>query len=806
MSGLCLAGAGVIGALVGVCGVTDRYLAWAIALAAGGLWPVLSTHRWSGGLAAVALAGGLAGLGASAREHALGPPLAWWYRHAGSPAGPVGLAGTIVEDAVALPRGGAALTVDVEALEDAKGWHSTSGRVRLHVSGTLVRDELTSWSRGREIRAPVSLRWPPLVRNPGSASVEWQALSRGFVLAGSVKSSVLVHVRPGRVFDEWAASVRRGVRRASTAVFGADVTASAITTAILIGDRAGLDAEIEDRLLDAGTYHVLAISGGNIAVLTAMVFFASRLLVRSAWLAPMLSLIVVGIYGAVVIGEASVTRAVTAALVWLAARVGGLDARPIPILGVAAIAVLILDPLAVIAPGAWLSFGATLGILTLAEPCARLLQAAWRGRFPHVIVGTLAASIAVEIALIPVSARVFSQVALAAPVFNLIAVPAMGLIQLAGAAAVGAWQAAPSLAACAATLASWGTAVIVESPRSLSAVPWLTWRVPPPAWWIGLFYASAIFAVTARVVPRAKAAAGAVCVALVLLLPVAGRGTRGTGWLRVTFLDVGQGDATVVEFPGGRSLLIDAGNRTDGFDVGERVVAPALWALGIRRLDWAVMSHADRDHSGGLPGVLSIFEPREVWEGVPVPGDAARHDVRHAASAAGATWREVRRGDRLTVDDVELAVLHPPIPEWERRRVRNDDSVVLRMSWGALDLLMLGDAGAAVEQEAAAILDGAAPRPIRILKVGHHGSATSTSADLLRAFRPAAAVISAGRNNPFGHPAAAVLSRLSGAGVRVFRTDSDGAVMMETDGRRVVLSTWNRPGTMSVSASGAPPP
>ena len=150
--------------------------------------------------------------------------------------------------------------------------------------------------------------------------------------------------------------------------------------------------------------------------------------------------------------------------------------------------------------------------------------------------------------------------------------------------------------------------------------------------------------------------------------------------------------------------------------------------------------------------------------------------------------REVRAGESGAWGDVSVHVLNPPVPGWERRRVRNDDSVVLEVRYGDVAFLLTGDIGADVER---AIVPSLRPAAVRVLKVAHHGSRTSTSAELLEAWRPQVGVVSAGRNNPFGHPAPDVVARLQAAGVRLFRTDQDGEVTIETDGRGVSVSTYS---------------
>jgi competence protein ComEC len=191
------------------------------------------------------------------------------------------------------------------------------------------------------------------------------------------------------------------------------------------------------------------------------------------------------------------------------------------------------------------------------------------------------------------------------------------------------------------------------------------------------------------------------------------------------------------------------------------------------------VTHGDLDHIGGAPAVIADLHPREVWEGVPVPRDSSLQALRASARTRGIVWRTVRAGHALEVGGVSVEVWHPPAPDWERQRVRNDDSVVLRVRYGDVELLLTGDAGAEFERT---LSDAAGLAPIRVLKAGHHGSRTSSAAAFVEAYRPHAALVSVGRGNLFGHPAPAVLARFRAIGAEVFRTDLDGFVSVETDG------------------------
>lgn len=741
---------------------------------------------------------------ARARDAILAPPLGLWFAAAHDDAAvgdtPTPVRGVLEEDAARTPSGAIRLMVWVTQVHDSGGWRSVPGRALLHVQGDLAAGAYGAWTAGRRIEAPASMRWPAVLQNPGGADPLVQRLRRAYVLTGTIKSAALVQVSPAPWWDEAAAAVRRHVRRAAGELFATHPTTGAIVTAILIGDRAGLDPTLTSRLVDAGTYHVVAISGGNVAIVTLVVVLALRHLVRSPRAMALGALAMVAVYGWIVAGDPSVQRAVTAACVWLTAEAAGLRAPPLRVLSLVALLVIALDPLIVIMPGAWLSFGATTGILICAERIARSVvggtgvtthsrTVARRAAAALVTLG--AATLAAELMLLPIGAWAFSRVSLAGLLLNFAAIPAMAVIQIAGIVAVAfvdAWPIAARSASAAARVATIG---LVDSAHLVDWVPWLAWRTPPPpAWVIAVYYAAVGILISGRGARASRAIAwttAASTAVAIALAPGVRHRAPPAGVLRVTILDVGQGDASVVQFPSGQVLVVDAGASTESFDTGARVVTPALWALGAPRVDWVAFTHADSDHIGGIEAVVAEFAAREVWEGVPVLQDGRRAALREAADARGVVWRSLHRGDRWEVGGTIVDVVHPPPPDWERRQVRNDDSIVFRLRHGDLEVLLTGDVGIPVEGDLVRDDDR---RAVRILKVAHHGSRGSSSAGFVRAYRPWAAVVSAGRNNPFGHPAPEVLARLDNVGTTTLRTDRDGAVMIETDGRVVSMRTW----------------
>ena len=277
-----------------------------------------------------------------------------------------------------------------------------------------------------------------------------------------------------------------------------------------------------------------------------------------------------------------------------------------------------------------------------------------------------------------------------------------------------------------------------------------------------------------------------VSAAWILLAP--GLGSVGAERLTVTFLDVGQGDTVLLQLPSGHKVLVDAGGAGGStYDIGQRVVEPVLWARGVRRLDYLAITHGDGDHINGAAAVLRDFSPREVWEGVPVPRLAPLQDLRTAADRAGTGWRVIQRGDVLKLGEVELHAWHPPPPEWERQKVRNDDSIVFEVRYRGVSIVLAGDVGPEVEAEVSHLLQLA---PLRVLKVPHHGGPASSTSAFVAVVRPAAVVVSVGRGNRFGHPAPSVIQRYLDAGAQVFRTDQDGAVTLSTAGQEVDLTTF----------------
>jgi competence protein ComEC len=728
------------------------------------------------------------------------------------------LEGRLRGDARASPAG-VWFELDTLAVSRSGVWVPASGRVRVSVSGELAGRARAGWRDGRVVRCPVTVRDPQPFRNPGVPDQQRALARRGLALFASTRSAALVEVvAPASWWRELAASWRHDTRTRLAAAVGPWSPQSAgIVTAILTGDRTGLDEPTAERLRRAGTFHVIAISGGNVAMLAGVALGLARLLGAGPRGAPVVAGVAIAAYGAAVDGGPSVSRATFVAVVWCAARAFDQHAAPLHLLGLALGTLLLAAPLAVFDVGFALTFGATLGILTgvpvlagavrpsrqpgwpaagaVSAPPSRWVRGAWGGL---ALTGALcAATLCAELAILPVGALAFGRVTWAGLVLNLAAIPAMAVAQFGGIAVLALGVASSGAAQAAGGVAHAGVWVLVESARLVEVWPWLEGRVTPPSLaGVATYYGAAAGAVLLRP-GRWRAGAAGVLVAAVAGIsggwsPIAGSaGARAGppgGWVHVTFLDVGQGSATLVQWAGG-AMLVDAGGLPGStFDVGARVVVPALRALGAGRLDALAVTHADPDHAGGAVAVVEELRPRRLLEGVPVVGNALRERVLDAAGRAGAARAALQAGERIAAGPAVVSVLSPPAPDWERRRVRNDDSLVLDVRLGDVSVLLMGDAGTAVEARLAGTIPEA---PVRVMALGHHGSRDASGDAWLQAARPGAAIVSAGRFNRFGHPAAAVLERCRAAGVSVHRTDQLGAIRVRTDGRVAAMEHWD---------------
>ncbi len=639
---------------------------------------------------------------------------------------------------------------------------------------------------GERIRARLRLRAPPGPRNPGGRDRRRELARRGIhaearLVHPSLHVAIAAPAGPGLALrsDRLRSAAARRLLAAGP---GAELLAG-----LGLGRRDGLAPESRDALARLGLSHLLAVSGLHLALVAGAVFAAARRLAsRSTRLAARvdprrLALALALPAAALYAGLAGWGIPVRRALLCLVALAWGFLLRrpgpPLQPLAGAALLVLAVDPAALFAPGAQMSFAASAALVT-----ARPVERGARG--PR---GLLAATAAAIASTAPLAAHHFGAAPAAGLVGNLLAVPWTAVVLLPLALAASGLAMLGPEAAWVETLlegarlpADWSLRAARRAAAALPAVP----PAPPaPAWALLVASGSALVALRTRSLARRVAVAALLGAALVRVPPPA----LEPALPRVVVLDVGQGDAVLVQ---GRraAVLVDAGARfPGGGDRGRDVVLPALAALGVRRLDLVVASHADLDHRGGLTAVLEGLPVGELWLPAGSGAEAGFAGLREAARARGLVVRERGQGDppRL-LDGLRVTPLWPPRRSPSGGASRNDRSLVLRVEVGGRRVLLPGDLEAGGE---AGLLASGADLAAHVLKLGHHGSRTSSSAAFLAAVGAEWAVASAPRAGRFGMPHAEVRTRVAAAGTRLAWTGRDGAVLVGL-GPRLGVRGW----------------
>lgn len=550
-----------------------------------------------------------------------------------------------------------------------------------------------------------------------------------------------------------------------------------LVEALVLGRREHMDPDVNDRFVRSGLAHLLAISGMHVGLIAAallLVATAARVPRRRAVL---FTIAVTWAYLLVIGAPSSALRSAIMLSLALLALLVQRPSSSAAIVAAAAFAILAIRPLAILDPGFQLSFTGVIAIiyarpalLTLA-PDALTREGMRRAITDSVVTGTAAFAVTA-----PFVAHHFGTIA---PVSIPAGVPAIPLMSLALVGAMAALFLDLLFPALARALAD-GSALALDLLHGVAglaaSIPYGNGSVvtPPVAvWGAAALSALALGSAHARVRPHLRILLGTgATIAILLAWPLAA--PKETNGVEVHFVDVGQGDAVAIRTPAGRWVLVDAGPAGDGFDAGARRVLPFLRAKGVRTLEAMVLTHPDLDHIGGAPAVLGGLRVRYVFEpGFPA-GRSPYLAMLGAVEAHGTEWRAARAGRVMEVDGVRFDFLWPDSQTVDVPRDANQISAVLRVVYNSFVLILPGDVGSDVEHQLVRRHGGDLRAPI--LKLGHHGSATSSAAAFLDAVQPELAVVSAGRRNRYGHPSVPVLERLEARGIAVARTDRHGTV------------------------------
>jgi competence protein ComEC len=568
---------------------------------------------------------------------------------------------------------------------------------------------------------------------------------------------------------------------ASTASPSGLTPEGAILETLLLGGRGRLTPETTSAMQKTGLYHLLAISGAHIGVISFLIFglFRALRVPRRASCILLIALLV--LYELLVEGRASVLRAVIMSIGFLLGKLLEKDSSLLNGIGASAFALLLANPFQLFELGFQLTFAATLAIILFTLRITAALPT-----LPLRIGETFAMSLSAQAGVMPLIALAFNRIIFSGLLLNFIGIPLVGLIMAVGyvylPVAVAVPGAAPPLAAALAFL----TKVFMLSTHLLDRWDFFSYRIPtPPAAVAAGYFVCLLFLLLPAKLRKARAfaAAGfALFFATLITYPF----SSASRDLKVTFIDVGQGDSILVELPGRKKMLIDGGGLPTGaFDVGESVVAPFLWSKGIKRIDVLVLTHGHSDHLYGLPSIAADFRIGEFWEADSPPMDPVYEKLK--ASLRGTAQARAFRGFSRREGGVEIDALSPPPGGPPASPADNDRSLALRIAYGQASFLLTGDIGA--DAERGILASGPADLRSLVFKSPHHGSRGSSSPEFLAAAAPRVVVISVGGGNRYGFPHPDVLARYAVAGAAVFRTDLDGAVELSSDGNRIAVRT-----------------
>lgn len=690
--------------------------------------------------------------------------------------------------------------LDADAFIDKTSRRSVEGKVLLSING---RAELLP---GDRVRLLAMLGEPYAFGNPGEFDYRLWLKKRGVLVTGYVKSEKLIErlqegTGPSAFIQRTRMEIARFIDSSGTYY-------PEPLKALVISGQGGIDRALKEAFAVTGTAHILSISGLHVGMVAAfsywvMLFFFKRsekalLALNAKKTALILAAVPTLIYALLAGLPVATQRSVVMALAFIASFAIGRGKDHLNTLSLAGLIILALNPASVWDVSFQLSFGAMASIIILVPRIKELLGAAFEGSteekdrsakkavlgfFRKRLLPLLLITIAAGIGTSPILAYHFHRVSVAGLAANLVAVPLAGVTVPFLLISSALLPLSETLAWITLFPADLSFSLLAGAVKLFAAIPYASlWVSPPGLHEIALYYLL-IFSIAHLGRARVYKLAAPACALLLIALPWVMDSKEPPSVLRVTYLSVGQGDSAFVDLPGGKTMLIDGGGTNNpDFDTGERVVAPFLRSKGVEKIDYMVLSHAQQDHMGGLLFVAKNMEVGEFWwNGEGNLGNLGK--LGTALDENGVMKRVVNSSTgKLNAGQAQIEFFNP------LKGVdldTNDNSLVLKISYGERSFLFTGDIAEKAEK-----LLASGRLKADVMKAPHHGSKYSSTAEFLSMVKPSTVVISAGRLNSFGFPHKETLERYGEAGSEVLRTDTMGAVIIETDGKSLQKKSY----------------
>jgi competence protein ComEC len=659
---------------------------------------------------------------------------------------------------------------------------------------TIGRTEDSTLVVGRSLSLDGELAFPARARNPGEFDFREYLMIHGIHAEMFQAAGTRADVHPidyGGIVDRCVVPVRSAIAARIDSLFAGEE--ATFLRGLIIGDRSELGMDMKSAFINSGVMHILAVSGLHVAVVVLMLLALVRPmrlpdLAEFALLAACL-LYYIPLTG----GSPSVARSVLMALVMLGGKVVQRKVDMINTLAVSAIVLLLIDAKQLMDPGFQLSYMAVLALVVGFPRLNVRKRGGWIIRIVKLGAAAVAVSVAASLGTFPVTAFHFGRISIIGIAANVIVVPLSNAVLGLGMLAVAASFVSGWVGSAYAAAAHVCTQLLLEVVRWFGSIPFASTSVSLGVAGMVLSYLALGLLLGCASRRYRRAAIIAACLAVDAGMAYWIVRPAPEPVLRVTVLDVGQGDAIVVEFPDESAMVLDAGPALRITDMGATVVMPFLRRNAIRELSAVLVSHPHEDHLGGMPSVLRSERVRSAIDaGFGRDGRLAAQYVR-LCDSLHLDRQAVHAGEVLpSPGTCRLYLLHPTAAAAREQAQGgsglNNQSLVLKLVYGSTSILLSGDA----ERESEAELVRLYGDFLRsdVLKAGHHGSATSSTEEYLAAVRPKRVVISVGRRNRFHHPSPAVIERLKASGSEVLRTDESGAIVLESDGRVWRTVAW----------------